>query len=334
MGDGPSSRPHAVRPQLAVVGSPEAVRRELAVLDERVRRFRARRQARATVAAYRSDWRDFTSWCAAHELTPLPATPATLVWYLVSLADRLAPATIGRRLVAIAAEHRPAGQTSPTIDAGVREVWHGIRRAPGTRPGGVAPLQVADLRTMVAAIGPGEAGTRDRGLLLLGFAGAFRRSELVGLDVADVELTGAGAIVTVRRSKTDQRGEGQQVGIPRGEHPETCPVRALEAWLRVLDDQAGPIFRAVDRHGRVRATRLSGRDVARIVQRRASGAGLEPRRYAGHSLRSGLATSAALAGAPEADLVRHLRHRSPAMTRRYVRHAELFRANPAAIVGL
>src|SRR5262249_12646788 len=136
-------------------------------------------------------------------------------------------------------------------------------------------------------------------LVLLGFAGAFRRSELVGLDVADLDFGNDGLTVTLRRSKTDQEGQGRKVGIPYGSNPQTCPVRSLRAWIEVSAIVVGPVFRSVDRHGRVQPARLGGGDVARVVKKLARRAGLDAAKYAGHSLRAGHATSAAIAGATE-----------------------------------
>jgi integrase len=177
-------------------------------------------------------------------------------------------------------------------------------------------------------------GARDRALLLLGFAGAFRRSELVALDIDDVQITREGMIVTIRRSKTDQEGAGQKVGIPRGRHPGTCPVKALAAWLGLAGIEAGAIFRPITRHGLIQPGRLTDRSVARIVQRTAEAAGLDPSQFAGHSLRAGLATSAAMAGAEERDIMRQTRHKSVVVARRYIRDGSLFRNNAAGTVGL
>jgi site-specific recombinase XerD len=330
----PSGHPTTLPPRLAVVGGTDTVLDALQVLDAQAQRFRAAARSSNTVQAYQRDWRHFTAWCAGHQLVALPATPATLTRYLSVLAQTLRPATIARRLVAIAQAHASAGHPSPTTDAGVREVWKGLCRELGTRQVGKAPLLTADVRALVSALPEGLAGTRDRALLLAGFAGAFRRSELVALDVADVELVELGAIVTVRRSKTDQAGLGRQVPLPRGEQASTCPVRALAAWLTMLRAEHGPIFRSVDRWGRLSDTRLSGRDVARIVKRAAVAAGLDATHYAGHSLRSGLATSAAAAGVAERDIMRQTGHRSVEMVRRYIRAGELFTRSAAASVGL
>ena len=175
---------------------------------------------------------------------------------------------------------------------------------------------------------------RDRALLLLGFAGAFRRSELIGLDRAAVALTTDGLVVTLRRSKTDPEGAGRKIGIPYGSHPETCPVRAFRAWLEASRITAGALFRPINRHAQLGTRRLSAYAVALIVKRYATAAGLNASEFAGHSLRSGLATSAAQAGASERAIMNQTGHRSLNMVRRYIREGSLFRENAAAVVGL
>jgi integrase len=170
-----------------------------------------------------------------------------------------------------------------------------------------------------------RVGLRDRALLLLGFAGAFRRSELVSLDVADLEFTWAGLIVTLRKSKTDQEGRSRRLGIPYGSSEQTCPVRSLQAWLESARITDGPVFRSMDRFHRVQPGRLSDKAVALVVKRRAKSVGLDPSRYAGHSLRAGLATSAAAAGASERVIMSQTGHRSADMVRRYIREGNLFR---------
>lgn len=305
----------------------------LDALAEEARGYLDAARSDSTRRAYRADWRHFSDWCAANALEALPAAGSTLALYLTAHAGTLKTSTLERRLVAIAQAHRAAGHTSPTTDAGVQSVRRGIRRKVGTAQIGKAALLTDDIKAMLAALPDTTAGIRDRALLLVGFAGAFRRSELVALDVTDVEITRDGAIVTVRRSKTDQEGAGRRVGIPRGRHTATCPVRALSAWLEQLD-RDGPIFRAVDKQHRIRSTRLSGYDVARIVKRTAERAGLDPTRYAGHSLRAGLATSAAAAGVEERAIMAQTGHKSVTVARRYIRDGALFRGNAAAAVGL
>lgn len=189
-------------------------------------------------------------------------------------------------------------------------------------------------RLMVATCEDDRAGMRDRALLLLGFGGAFRRSELVGLDVADLEFGTGGMTVTIPRSKSDQEGAGQRVGIPYGSNPETGPMRNVRAWLEVTAITAGPVFRAVNRWGHVAEVRLSDRVVALVVKRRAELAGLDPTCFGGHSLRAGLAMSAAEAGVGKRCIMNHTRHKSLPMVRRSIREVNLFRENAAGHVGL
>lgn len=291
-------------------------------------------KAPATLRAYRTDWRDFTAWCAARSLDALPAEPRTVALYLTDLAGVKACATLQRRITSISQAHQAAGHEPPTRSMIVRETWRGIRRTFGTASEGKAPARTVEMRAMVATLDDTLAGTRDRALLLVGFAGALRRSELVALDVADVVENGDGLVVTVRRSKTDQEGAGEQLGLPYGSDPATCPVRALRAWLGASGIESGPIFRPITRHGAMGERRLSDRAVAEVVKRAASAAGLDARRYAGHSLRAGLITAAAEAGVLERDIMRHSRHKSVPVMRRYIRGATLFQSNAAAAVGL
>jgi len=197
-----------------------------------------------------------------------------------------------------------------------------------------APALTHDIRAMVRATDAGLIGARDRALILLGFAGAFRRSELVGLDIEDCAFGKDGLTVMLRRSKTDQDGAGRKIGIPYGSNPETCPVRVLQSWLEQAALTCGPVFRSISRHGYVQAGRLSPADVARVVKKLAERSGLDPARYAGHSLRAGHATSAAIAGASERSIMNQTGHRSVQMVRRYIRDGSLFRENSAGKLGL
>jgi site-specific recombinase XerD len=307
---------------------------ELAALAQATREYIRQAKAPNTVRAYRSDWEQFTSWCQAQGLAALPATPETLAAYLAHEAATHPVSTLQRRLSAISQAHQAAGRESPARSEVVRLTMKGIRRAKGTAPTQKAPAVTQDVQAMVATLPDNLLGLRDRALLLIGFAGAFRRSELVSLDVEDVEECAEGLRVTLRRSKTDQEGAGEVKGIPYGRKLETCPVRALRAWLEAAGITAGPIFRSVNRHGQVQPGRLSDKAVALVVKRAAEAAGLDASRYAGHSLRAGLATSAAAAGVQERDIMRQTGHRSVTMVRRYIREGELFRANAAAAVGL
>jgi integrase len=187
---------------------------------------------------------------------------------------------------------------------------------------------------MLEGLGTDPAGCRDRALLLLDFAGALRRSELVGLDVAHITEGTDGLTVRLRRSKTDQEGAGRTIGVPFGSNPVTCPVRAWLAWLEISGITEGPAFCPVDRHDHIGTTRLSGQAVALVLKRHAARVGLDPAEFAGHSLRAGLATSAAAAGVPERVIADQTGHRGTAMLRRYIREGSLFRENAASAVGL
>ena len=234
----------------------------------------------------------------------------------------------------ISQAHKAADLPSPTTSSLVSRTHAGIRRTVGTAQNGKAPALVDDLKHMLEKLPSTRVGLRDRALLLLGFAGAFRRSELVSLDVGDLEFTRAGLIVTLRKSKTDQEGKSRRLGIPYGSSEQTCPVRSLQAWLESARIVEGAVFRSLDRFHRVQPGRLSDKAVALVVKRRAKAVGLDPARYAGHSLRAGLATSAAAAGASERVIMSQTGHRSADMVRRYIREGSLFQSNPAGMVGL
>jgi integrase len=264
----------------------------------------------------------------------LPAAPDTVAAYIADCAQRLKPGSIQRQLNAIAEAHKAAGLESPTHNAVVKNTMKGIRRTLGTAPAQKTAALTDDIRAMVDAAGDGTIGARDRALILLGFAGAFRRSELVGLDTADCAFGKDGLTVTLRRSKVDQEGAGRKVGIPYGSNPETCPVRTMQAWIEAAGLGTGPVFRSINRHGHIGPGRLSGIDVARIVKKLADRAGLDSAKYAGHSLRAGHATSAARAGASERSIMNQTGHRSVQMVRRYIREGSLFRENSAGKLGL
>lgn len=289
----------------------------------------------ATIRAYRSDWQHFTAWCAGHGLVALPAEPSTVALYLTDMTSTAKVATLTRRLSSISQAHKTAGHESPTGAQLVRTTMAGIRRTLGTAQVAKAPILTADLRAFTAGLEPDRLiDVRDRALLLLGFAGAFRRSELVALDVDDLVDGTDGLTVTIRRSKTDQQGAGRKIGLPYGSNPATCPVRAYRAWIAAAEITTGPIFRGVDRHGNVASARLSAEAVALVVKRHAGRLGLDVGSYAGHSLRAGLATAAAQAGASERSIMNQTGHRSLPMVRRYIRDGSLFRENAAAAVGL
>lgn len=298
--------------------------------------YAAASRAENTRKAYASDLRSFAAWCAERGLCPLPAQGATVAVYLAHMADGGSKvSTIGRALVAISQAHKLAGHDSPRSHRAVQETFKGIRRTLGTAQKGKAPLMVDALRRSVEALPVGLSGLRDRAVLVLGFATAFRRTELVGLDITDLAFGSDGIIVDLGRCKTDQEGKGRQLGVPYGSNPATCPVRAVRAWVDAAAITSGPLFRAINRHGKVSPKRLSDGSVATIVKEAAERAGLDPKVFAGHSLRSGLATSAAKAGKSERAIMRTTGHKSVAMVRKYIKDAELFGSdNAASGIGL
>ena len=312
-----------------------------AELLEAAQEFAQAAKSGATRRAYACDLRDFDTWCAAQGRAPLPAEPATVALYVTHLArSGSAASTIQRRLAAISQVHQLAGHVPPpTQDWEVRQVVQGIRRRLGTAPAQKEAVLTATLRRLVATCDPAppptRAGARDRALLLIGFGAALRRSELVALDVEDVTETDEGLRVRIRRSKTDPEGSGAEVGIVRGQHPDIDPVRALRTWRELGAITTGPLFRPITRADTVRRGRLSGQTVALIVQRTAQRAGLPaPEAFAGHSLRSGCATQAAVEGAPERAIMRQGRWRSAATVRRYIRTGDLWQENASAWLGL
>ncbi len=283
----------------------------------------------ATRKAYWKDFEIFGVWCQDRGLTVLPASPESVAAYLAFEARRgTKPSTIGRRCAAIRYVHSIGGHPIPTADERVKAVVRGIRRTHGVAPRRMAPA-TADCVIAMAPRPDGSLTTlRDRALLLLGFAGAFRRSELVALDVADVEEVPEGLRVTIRRAKTDQEGRGAVIAIVPGEI--ACPVTALRAWLDAAEITDGPIFRPIRRGGHVQPARLTDRSVANIVKHHAERAGLDPAQFSGHSLRAGFLTSAAKRGASLFKMMATSRHRSTDTLAGYVRDQELFKDHAGA----
>ena len=265
------------------------------VIPSRARHFVDAARAENTVRAYRAAWEDFCAYCAQTGARSRPADPATVADYLTTLAEGgLKVSTLAVRLSAISQAHRLGGHPDPTRHEAVKMLMSGIRRKLGSAPAQKAPVLRDDIRRMVAVQPDMLAGLRNRALLLVGFAGAFRRSELTGLDVSDLRFTDEGVVITLRRSKTDQEGRGIVKHIPTLKSRALCPVTALRRWLEEADIHQGPIFRAVDRWGHVRKRRLTAQVVAAVVKQAAVAAGLDPRQYAGHSLRAGFVTQASL----------------------------------------
>jgi site-specific recombinase XerD len=280
-------------------------------------------KAKATQHAYASDFGIFRAWCAGRGVRELPATPETVAAFLASEVERgIRSSTIGRRVAALRYAHKLAGLPLPTEDERVRATVRGIRRTTSTAAAKKAPVTADKLLAMVAPPGRTLAALRDRALLLLGFAGAFRRSELVALDVADFEETSEGLKITIRQSKTDQDGAGATIAVVRGS--VACPAKALKAWLAATGILDGPIFRPINKAGKVRPRRMTAQSVALIVKAHATRVGLDPAQFSGHSLRAGFLTSAAKRGASIFKMMDVSRHRSVDTLRGYVRDAELF----------
>src|SRR5579883_2797225 len=306
-----------------------------ATLDtmEQAKDYLRQSKAANTRRAYRADWGHFSAWCEARSRVALPAAPETLVCYLTELAATHKVSSLSRRVCAISQAHQAAGCEPPTRVPAVRALMAGIRRAKGTAAAAKRPVLTADLKRMIETLPDTLRGCRDRALLLVGFAGAFRRSELVALDWQDIEFGNEGLTITVRRSKTDPEGQGRKIGIPYSRKAAHCPVRALEKWRDSAGGDGGPVFRPVDRHRNLGKARLSDKAVARIVKRTLPG-NYQAAEYAGHSLRAGLATAAAMGGASERSIMNQTGHRSLATLRRYIREGSLFLENAAAKTGL
>lgn len=308
-------------------------------LVAQARAFAAVSKAASTRRAIGSDWRDFDGWCQQHRLASLPAAPETVALYLTDRASTLVPQTLTRRLTAITLAHRAAGYVSGLSPASTKQpvvgaVLHGIRRVKGVAQHGKEALLTEQIRALVATCGDDLQGLRDRALLLVGFAGAFRRSEIVAIDCSEIQSLEQGIVIRIGRSKTDQEGKGRVVGIPFGANAEMCPVRALARWLAASGINGGPVFRAVDQKGRLSPGRMHPDSVAYIIKRAARRAGFDDEVLAGHSLRAGHVTQAARNGVGERVIMEQTGHKSPAMLRKYIRHGGLFEENAAARLGL
>lgn len=319
---------------------------------EIVRAYQRASKADATVRAYKGDAVLFQGWCARYGFRSLPASPEAVAGFLVAEAEAgRSASTIGRRCAAIRYAHKLAGQPDPTDDEAVRAAMKGIRRRVGVAPNRKAAATAEILAAALMRIPDTLAGKRDRALLALGFAGAFRRSELVALDVADLSEHADGLRVIVRRSKTDQEGQGIEKAIPHGRFIR--PVALLREWLDAAGITEGPLFRPVSRSGRVRGLslkneqkgaapstnagsgeefqitsvppRLTTQAVSDIIKRHLKAAGLDPALFGAHSLRAGFITTAAERGADLARIMDVSGHRDPRTVVGYIRRANAFK---------
>jgi integrase len=322
-----TSPPPASAALVSCPAAPLGPAADLVEAAERARAFAGAARAPNTSKAYAARWRLFVAWCSAHGLAPLPAPPEAVALYLADLAARVKPSTLELTLTAIAQAHRLAGHPSPRQHRAVQEVRAGIRRTLGTRQEGKAPLLGAAVRQGSAELAAQQnhlLALRDRALILLGWFGALRRSELVAIDVGHARAVGQGLELLIPRSKTDQEGHGHVIPIGRDRDPDVCPVRALRAWLDAAGIREGAVFRRVDRWGHV-GGRLSDHAVADVVKKAAVAAGVDPELIAGHSLRSGLVTEAARQGRAEGQIMKITRHESVTMLRRYIKEADRWR---------
>ena len=327
----PSTRPTAAT-AVALVPSP-AGQAALAA----ARAFAKQATAAATLRAYKADWTHFSQWCAAHGFTPVPAAPATVGAYLASLADSHAPTTIRRRLSALGKMHRFNDLAWNPAHRAIQGPLQGLLRTHGRPVQKAAALSLAMLRQILATCDQSARGRRDRALLLFGFAGALRRSELVALQVEDVAIVAGGLRLRIVRSKTDRDGQGAEIGLPRGKFAETCPVRAFEAWQAVARRKAGPLFRRISTGDGIGHTALHPDAVRRILDHRVRLAGLVVDgfdRLSAHALRVGFITAAYDQGVRDEDIMRHTRHRDLRTMRGYVQRAGLIAESPAGMLDL
>jgi integrase len=319
---------------------------ELEDLMEEALGYHEKALSENTRRAYRRGWEDFAEFCEEHDFSPVPSTEQAVVLFLTERARSLSPSTLKQRLAAIQHVHDQRDEKSPTRSKAVRNVMRGIRRDLGHAPRQAKPLLTADVKAMVDAlpIGPSAAGTgkgpkrlrglRDRALILIGFAGALRRSELAALQREDVEERSDGLLVTIPESKTDQEGEGQQVAIRRvgGDY---CPAGALKTWTEAAGIEEGALFRGVRQSGELRPGAVTGKTVGTVVRGAAEAVGLpDTERITGHSLRAGHITQASKAGVPDGLIQAHSRHKSDRAFREYVRPQKLLEDTSSAHLGL
>ena len=285
-----------------------------------------------TVRAYKSDFEDFTLFCIKNGFKSLPTEPKIVSLYLTYLSSKnVRTSTIKRRLVSIGVIHKMKGHYLDTKHPIIVENFMGIKRLKGISQNGKKPLLINDLKEIIDVINkqeePDLKKLRNKALLLLGFAGGFRRNELVSLNFEDLEFVFEGVKINIKRSKTDQFGEGFMKGIPHFENYLYCPVKNLKNWLNISKIKKGPIFVRFSKGVNLTNIRLTDQSVALIIKEYLTKAGVDNKNYSGHSLRSGFATSAAEAGAEERSIMAMTGHKSSEMVRRYIKEANLFKNN-------
>lgn len=319
---------------MSIIKSPSIVNFVTQQNKDQARDYAFSSRAKNTKRAYKVDWQEFCAWCTQNQLESLPASPLTVGLYLSAKATTLKVSTLNRKLTAIRQAHYAAQQPFDSKHPAIREIWNGIKRTYGVEQQGKQPLLTDDLKKIIQSMGTSLQDLRNKALLLIGFSGAFRRSELIGLNVEDITYQPEGLTILLRRSKTDQEQKGYLKGIPFGHHTETCAVRALKQWLDVSKICSGPIFRKMQGKNLVSSLRLSDKAVSRIIKKSIVSIGISPKKYAGHSLRAGFATAAASAGVEERIIMAQTGHKRVDTLRKYIRIGNLFKQNAAGMIGL
>ena len=288
-------------------------------------------KANNTLRAYKSDFRDFGAFCVKHGFDSLPTEPKIISLYLTHLSKSSKISTLRRRLVSISMIHRLKGHYLDTKHPIIIENLMGIKRVKGSIQKGKKPILINHLKSIINVIDDQEAEEikkiRDKTILLVGFGGGFRRTELISIDHEDLEFVPEGVKITIKRSKTDQFGEGMIKGLPYFTNEKYCPVINLKRWIELSNIKSGPIFRRFAKGSVLTNNRLTDQSVVLIIKDYLNLAGIENKNYSGHSLRSGFATVAAESGADERSIMAMTGHKTTQMVRRYIREANIFKNN-------
>ena len=288
-------------------------------------------KANNTLRAYKSDFKDFGAFCAKHGFPSLPTEPKIVSIYLTHLSKNSKISTLRRRLVAISMLHKLKGHYLDTKHPVIIENLMGIKRVKGSIQKGKKPILINHLKSIINVIGEQTNDeikkARDKTIILVGFGGGFRRTELISIDHEDLEFVSEGVKITIKRSKTDQFGEGMIKGLPYFSNENYCPVINLKKWLELSNIKSGPIFRRFVKGLTLTNYRLTDQSVALLIKNYLNLAGIENSNYSGHSLRSGFATAAAESGADERSIMAMTGHKTTQMVRRYIREANIFKNN-------
>ncbi|RPG99428.1 MAG: integrase [Candidatus Pelagibacter sp. TMED118] len=288
-------------------------------------------KANNTLRAYKSDFRDFGAFCAKHGLNSLPSEPKIVSLYLTHLSKTLKTSTLRRRLVSISMVHKIKGHYLDTKHPIIVENLMGIKRLKGSIQKGKKPILISHLKSIVNVIDEQKIKDikklRDKTIILIGFGGGFRRTEIISIDHEDLEFVPEGVKLTIKRSKTDQLGEGMIKGLPYFTNEKYCPVFNLKKWLEISKIKSGPIFRRFSKGLTLTEKRLTDQSVVLLMKKYLNFAGIENKNFAGHSLRSGFATVAAESGADERSIMAMTGHKTTQMVRRYIKEANIFKNN-------